>query len=144
MKCPLVGAGLKITFAGFSIVCLSKQANTTYYDKDCIECLTGKDIKVGKYPIILPDNLILFRKDELPKNLKSPKIRVINKSVYNTVKQRGKSKYPFYRMKIGDIVFLNYSIQKTARSVMYNIMNKRGWNFITKKEGDKLRIERIR
>lgn len=143
MRCPLVGAGLKITFAGFSISCLTRQSIEACFDKDCKKCPTGKDIKAGKYPKILPDDLTLFQKKELPKNLKSPPIRVPKKLPYGVNQQRGKSKYPFYRMEVGEVVFIDYAMHKTAWSVMHHFANKTGRLFVTKKVDDKMRVERI-
>lgn len=142
MKCPLVCVELKATLPGFSIACLSKQEEASCIDLGCRQCLTGKAIKAGKRPKILPDGLTLFRKNEMPKNWKPPKVVVYSKLPYGVNRKRGKSKYPFYRMQTGEIVFLDYAKQKTARSVMRNFSNKTGWKFVTQKEGDKLRVER--
>lgn len=143
MKCPLVCVELKATFPGFSIACLTRQETSACIDSDCRQCPTGKDIKNGKRPKILPDGLTLFRKNEMPKNWKPPKVVTHCKLPYGVNRKRGKSKYPFYRMQTGEIVFLDYAKQKTARSVIRNFSNKTGWKFVTQKEGDKLRIERI-
>lgn len=144
MKCPLVGAGLITTLAGFAIACLTKQKRASCYDKGCVDCPTGKDFKTGKSPKILPEGLTILHVNDLPKNLKSPRIKAVKELPFGVNKQYGKSKYPIHLMKVGDTIYLNYELQKTIRSVMYNISNKKGWEFKTRKDGNKLRIKRTK
>ena len=141
-NCPLMGAGLKTSYEGFAILCLNEQANATCYNQYCLKCETGQDIKNSKKPKVWPEGLSFFTKKEMPRGWKPLKIETPIKVPYGVSRKRGISKYPFFKMKVNDVVEWSYDKQKSIRGMLNNLKYKNGWKFTTKKEGEMLRIKR--